>query len=247
MILTFTDFGSAPPYLAQMKAAALAECGDARILDMVTDAPAFRPRPAGYLLAHYIRDFPEGSVVIGVVDPGVGTDRRAVIVHAGGRWFVGPDNGLFAPALRLAGGGAAWRVDWRPVRVSASFHGRDVFAPVAGRIARGLPPAGHPVDPDGLVGMADPDDRDAVIYVDGYGNAITGRRADTVAADARIHVAGHTVHPARTFGEAPLGAAMWYRNANDLVELAVNQGRADAALGVGIDTPIAVARPRAGD
>lgn len=240
MILTFTDFGSHAPYLAQMKAAALRECADARLLDLVTDAPAFRPRPAGYLLAHYVTDFPAGTVVIGVVDPGVGTDRRPVVVHAGGRWFVGPDNGLFAPALRLAGGGEAWRVAWRPERVSASFHGRDIFAPVAGRIARGLPPPGQPIEPDSLVGMADPDDHDAIIYVDGYGNAITGRRADTVAADAVIHVAAQTVRPARTFGDVPVGAAMWYRNANDLVEIAVNQGRADAALGIGVATPIAV-------
>jgi hypothetical protein len=210
---------------------------------MVTNAPAFRPRPAGYLLAHYIVDFPAESVVIGVVDPGVGTDRRGVVVHAGERWFVGPDNGLFAPALRLAGGGAAWRIDWRPARVSASFHGRDIFAPVAARLARGRPPPGPPIDPDELVGIADPDDLDAVIYVDDYGNAVTGRRADTVAAQARVEVAGHTVRPARTFADVPVGTPIWYRNANGLVEVAVNQDRADTALGIDVATPIAVAVP----
>lgn len=243
MILTFTDFGGRAPYLAQMKAAALREHPDAAVLDMVTNAPAFRPRPAGYLLAHYIADFPAESAVIGVVDPGVGTDRRGVVVHAGERWFVGPDNGLFAPALRLAGGGAAWRIDWRPARVAASFHGRDIFAPVAARLARGMPPPGTPIDPDGLDGMADPDDRDAVIYVDDYGNAITGRRADTVAATAVIHVAGRTIRAARTFGDVPVGTPMWYRNANGLVEIAVNQDRADTTLGIAVDTPIAVAVP----
>lgn len=243
MILTFTDFGGRAPYLAQMKAAVLQEHPGATVLDVVTNAPAFRPRPAGYLLAHYIVDFPVESVVIGVVDPGVGTDRRGVVVHAGERWFVGPDNGLFAPALRLAGGGAAWRIDWRPARVSASFHGRDIFAPVAARLARGRPPPGPPIDPDELVGMADPDDLDAVIYVDDYGNAVTGRRADTVPAQARLEVAGSTVRPARTFGDVPVGTPIWYRNANGLVEIAVNQGRADTALGVAVATPIAVAVP----
>jgi S-adenosylmethionine hydrolase len=243
MILTFTDFGAGAPYLAQLKAAALEASGNANVMDMVTNAPSFRPRPAGYLLAHYVVDFPTDAVVIGVVDPGVGTDRRSVVVHAGGRWFVGPDNGLFAPALRLAGGGTAWRIDWRSARVSASFHGRDIFAPVAGRLARGIPPPGSPIDPDSLVGITDPDDLDAVIYVDDYGNAITGRRADTVAAEAVIHVAGRTIHPARTFGDVPVGTAMWYRNANGLVEIAVNQARADTALGMDVDTPIAIAVP----
>lgn len=243
MILTFTDFGAQPPYLAQMTAAVLQECPEARVLHLVSDAPTFRPRPAGFLLGHYIADFPEDSIVLGVVDPGVGTDRRGIVVHAGERWFVGPDNGLFAPALRLAGGGAAWRIDWAPARPSASFHGRDIFAPVAGRLARGMPPPGAPIDPDALTGIADPDDLDSVIYVDGYGNAITGRRADTVAASAVIHVNGTTVPPARTFADVPPGRPMWYRNANGLVEIAVNQGRADTTMGIGVDTPIAVAVP----
>jgi len=243
MILTFTDFGGRAPYLAQMKAAALHEHPGATVLDMVTNAPAFRPRSAGYLLAHYIADFPAETIVVGVVDPGVGTGRRAVVVHAGARWFVGPDNALFAPALRLAGGGAAWRIDWRPNRISASFHGRDIFAPVAGRLARGMPPPGPSIDPDELVGIADPDDLDAVIYVDDYGNAITGRRADTVAAEAIVHVAEYMIPPARTFGDVPVGAPIWYRNANGLVEIAVNQGRADATLCIDVATPIAVEVP----
>jgi hypothetical protein len=241
MILIFTDFGPRGPYVAQMTAALLHEAPSARVLELMNDAPAFRPHLAGYLLAHLLGDFPKESIVLGVVDPGVGTPRRPIVVHAGDRWFVGPDNGLFAPALRLAGGGAAWRIDWRPRRLSASFHGRDLFAPVAGKLLRGLPPPGQPVDPDTLTAMAEPDDLDRVIYIDAYGNAMTGRRADTVAANATIVVNGIHVGPGATFADVPPGQALWYRNSIGLVELAVNQGRADTALGLAIETPIAVA------
>lgn len=240
MLITFTDFGAEGPYLAQVKAAFLAEAPTAPILDLFVDAPAFRPRLAGYLLAHYIRDMPLGAVVLGVVDPGVGTERRPIVVHAGDRWFVGPDNGLFTQALRLAGGGSAWRIDWRPQQASASFHGRDIFAPVAGRLARGLPPPGAPLDPDDLVGINDPNDLDTVIYVDAFGNLITGRQAHTVPAGAIIRTNGQVVPQARTFSDVPVGTAFWYRNANDLVEIAVNQGRADTLLGAGPETRITV-------
>jgi hypothetical protein len=241
MILTFTDFGPAGPYLAQMTAAVLKRAPDARVLHLMSDAPRFRPVPAGYLLAHYVGDFPSGSIVLGVVDPGVGTARDSILVHAGERWFVGPDNGLFMPALNLAGGGAAWRIDWQPARLSASFHGRDLFAPVAAWLAEGRAPPGQPVDPAALVGADLPLDRDAVIYIDTYGNAITGRRADSLPETAILRVRDTEIPAARTFADVPVGTPLWYRNANDLVEIAVNQGRADTALGLDIDTPITLA------
>ncbi len=240
MIVTVTDFGPEGPYLAQMKAAVLREAPDARILDLFSRAPAFDPRATAYLLAAHVADFPAGTVVLGVVDPGVGSARRPVVVHAGERWFVGPDNGLFAVALARAGGGAAWTIDWRPARLSASFHGRDLFAPVAARLSRRHVPPGQPIDPATLAGTDWPAELDEVVYVDGYGNAMTGRRAGTVDTNAVVEVAGRRLRRARTFADVPPGEAMWYANSSGLLELAVNRGRADQVLGVGPGTPISI-------
>ena len=246
MLLTVTDFGPSGPYLAQLKAAALAQAPDVPILDLLTAAPAFDPVATGYLLAALIADFPPDSVVLGVVDPGVGTARRPIVVQSGRRWFVGPDNGLFAPALNATAAGgkaqiAAWTIDWRPPRLSASFHGRDLFAPVAARLWHDATPPGAPCDPNGLVGRDLPPDRDAVIFIDTYGNAITGRRAATLGATARLSVGGHSLARARTFGDTAPGTAMWYENANGLAEIAVNQGRADTVLGLRVGDAVTFA------
>lgn len=240
MIVTVTDFGSEGPYLAQMKASILHKAPHLQILDLFSDAPAFDPHATAYLLAAHISAFPAGTVVLGVVDPGVGTNRRPVVVHAGDRWFVGPDNGLFAVALRHAGGGAAWTIDWRPERLSSSFHGRDLFAPVAAGLACNPVPPGRPIDPARLVGADWPEDLDEVIYIDHYGNAMTGRRSTNVPASADVGVGGRRLPHAGTFADVAPGEAIWYANSNGLLELAVNRGRADTALGIGPGTPVRI-------
>ena len=149
MIVMFTDFGVAGPYAGQMKAALAAVAPAVSAIDLMHDAPVFRPKASAYLLAALVRPLPAGTVVLGVVDPGVGSPgRRPVAARAGGRWFVGPDNGLFAIAAQHAGGGEWWEIDWRPERLSNTFHGRDLFAPVAARLALGEePPAPrHPAE-----------------------------------------------------------------------------------------------------
>ena len=186
---------------------------------------------------------PADAVVLGVVDPGVGTPRRPVALRLGDRWLVGPDNGLFAPAVRQARSDGvpveAWTVAWRPAVLSASFHGRDLFAPVAAALARGDLPPGRPTDPESLVGVREgPDDLPAVVYVDGYGNAMTGLRAETLPAGSRIAVAGRHLDQAETFGAVPVGAPFWYANSSGLVELAVNQGSAARLLSLGIGAPV---------
>ncbi|WP_090019161.1 SAM hydrolase/SAM-dependent halogenase family protein [Limimonas halophila] len=241
MLVTITDFGSQGPYLAQMKAAAMAHAPDLPILDLFTDAPAFNPRAAAYLVSAYAADLPEGAVILGVVDPGVGSERAGIVVHAGGRWFVGPDNGLFALAARHAGGAAAWRIAWTAPDASATFHGRDIFAPVAARLARGERPLGMPLDPATLVGADWPDDLAEIVYVDAYGNCMTGVRANTLPPGARVRIAGHAPARGRTFSDVPEGTPLWYTNANGLVEIAVNAGRADTALGIGVGTPVEIA------
>jgi S-adenosylmethionine hydrolase len=246
MILTVTDFGVAGPYLAQMHAAAKAEAPAADVLDLIADLPAFRPLPAGYLLAALAPAFPAGSVFVCVVDPGVGSSRGALVVCARDRWFVGPDNGLMATVAKRDPEAAVWTLDWRPAELSASFHGRDLFAPVAGMLANGAEVPGTPTDPAGIVGWDAPPDLPEIVYVDAYGNAITGLRAATLRADADLLAGGRRIARARTFSDVPVGSALWYANSNGLAEVAVNQGRADADLGLGAGAPITIVDPGAG-
>src|SRR5215813_10875058 len=103
MIVLFTDFGLEGPYTGQVKTVLYQTAPGVAIVDLFADAPAGRPKPAAYLLAAYGTWFPPGTVLLAVVDPGVGGPRAAVIVEAGGRWYVGPDNGLFEIVIRRAG------------------------------------------------------------------------------------------------------------------------------------------------
>jgi S-adenosylmethionine hydrolase len=179
-------------------------------------------------------------VFCAVVAPGVGTARLPVVVQAEGSWYVGPDNGLFALVARRAARTRVWEITWRPPRLSASFHGRDLFAPVAARLARGEVRPGAPRDGLAVVPADWPDDLAEIVYVDHYGNAITGLRASTLGSGAKLAVAGRVLGRALTFGHVEPGAAFWYENSNGLAEIAVAQGRADRTLGLTIGTRLQV-------
>ena len=246
MIVLFTDFGPAGPYVGQMKAALARHAPGMTVIDLLSDAPAGEPQFAAYLLAALAPDFPAGAVFLAVVDPGVGTDRAAIVVEADGRRFVGPDNGLFEIALRRAGVRRAWRITWQPERLSASFHGRDLFAPVAAMIARGDAMPGDPIA-EAAVRRADwADDLAQVVYIDHFGNAMTGLRASTIPPGATLEAGGRRLARARTFGDVAPGTAFWYENANGLAEIAVNRGRADA-LGIAVGAPVGLTAAPARD
>ena len=236
MIALFTDFGLEGPYLGQVKAVLCREALGVAVIDLFADVPPYDPVGAAYLLAAYSAELPAGTVLLCVVDPGVGSARRAAVVQADGRWYVGPDNGLFNVVARRATTLAWWDVTWRPERLSASFHGRDLFAPVAARLARGEPPPGEPQDPGARLLPDWPEDLARLVYIDRFGNALTGLRASRLAAGVRLRVNGHTLSPARTFSDVPAGQGFWYENANGLAEIAVNQGSArdQYALRVGM-------------
>jgi len=239
MIVLFTDFGLEGPYTGQVEAVLQQAAPGVPVIRLFADAPTARPKPAAYLLAAYAAWFPAGTVLLCVVDPGVGGDRRAVIVEAAGRLFVGPENGLFEIVGRRALGARWWDIAWRPDRLSASFHGRDLFAPVAARLARGEPVASL-ARPAEATRRDWPDDLAEIVYIDRYGNAMTGMRGEAVPANGRLAAGGSTILPAPVFSAVPAGAAFWYVNSNGLVEIAVNGGRADAALGLAIGSPIEI-------
>jgi S-adenosylmethionine hydrolase len=241
MIVLLTDFGATGPYQGQMTAVLAREAPGVPVVSLFSDLPAFNPRAAAYLLAAYSPEFPVGTVFLSVVDPGVGSERDALALEADGRWFVGPDNGLLAIAARQAGHAEHWTITWRPTRLSASFHGRDLFAPVAARLARGMPVPGERRSAS-CVGDDWPSDLAEVVYVDHYGNAITGLRASRLDPEDCVEVAGRTLEYRRTFSEATPGEAFWYQNANGLVEIAVNGGSAAQVLGLSVGAPADRAR-----
>ena len=247
MILTVTDFGVAGPYLAQMHAAARLPAPDLPVLDLMADLPAFQPARSGYLLAALAPEFPAGSAFCCVVDPGVGSERQALIVQANRRWFVGPDNGLMAIAAKRDPEARVWTLDWRPERLSASFHGRDLFMPAAALLATGQPVASTPIDLARMVGADAPPDLAEVVYIDSYGNAMTGLRADILPADADLLAGGRRIQRARTFADVAPGGALWYANSSGLAEIAVNQGRADRDLRVSVGAPVTLHGAPAGD
>jgi len=240
MIVLFTDFGLQGPYTGQMKAVLRQMAPDIPVIDLFAYAPVGNPKASAYLLAVYAAWFPAGTVFLGVVDPGVGGTRPSVILQADGRWYVGPGNGLFELVQRRAGETRSWDIDWRPEHLSASFHGRDLFAPVAARLARGEPPPGRPHKDDADRRADWPDDLCEIVYVDHFGNAMTGLRAAMLPPNARLTVAGRVLERARTFSNRPPGAAFWYENSNGLAEIAVNQRRADRELSLAIGIPVEI-------
>jgi len=240
MIVLFTDFGLEGPYTGQMKAVLIGEAPGVPVVDLCADLPPFEAQGAAYLLAAYQDAFPVSAVFVCIVDPGVGSSRDALVLEADGRRFVGPDNGLMALVARRAVAASAWRITWTPERLSASFHGRDLFAPVAARLARGEAPPGTAL-PREAVDRADwPDELARIVYVDRYGNLVSGYRATGIPETATVGAGGQRVAHGDTFSAVPAGAAFWYANANGLIEIAVNRGGADAELGLGVGAPIEV-------
>jgi len=235
MILLFTDFGGRGPYLGQMQAVLVRLAPGVPVIELLNDAPAFDGRASAYLLAAYAREFAKGDVFVCVVDPGVGGARAPIVVEADGRWYVGPDNGLLTMVARRAGAAQAWEITWRPERLSTSFHGRDLFAPVAAELARG---ALLPSRPRNLPVEDWPDDLAQIVYIDGFGNAVTGLRAEVLAAENVLRAGDRRIVRARTFSDVAPGAAFWYENANGLAEIAVNCGRADQTLGLNVGSEI---------
>jgi S-adenosylmethionine hydrolase len=241
MIVLFTDFGADDVYVGQLKAALLAHASAATpIIDLAHSVANFHPRAGAHLLAALQPRFPAGSVFVAVVDPGVGTDRDAAVVHADGKWYVGPDNGLLSVVAMRAAAARTWRIVWRPGGLSASFHGRDLFAPIAASIASGELPLDKVEATAQLHVRLDAGDLPEVIHIDHYGNAMTGLRSPCVPIDAAIALRGRRIPRARTFADAPQGSVFCYENSIGLIEIAANRASAAQLLGIGIGDPLNV-------
>lgn len=237
-IVLFTDFGTGDIYVPQVKAA-LRRHGAPDFIDLLHDAPSFNVKASAHLLAALSSRFDLGSVFLAVVDPGVGSDRDAVVVMTEGRWYVGPDNGLLS-VLASRGHSNFFRITWRPQELSPSFHGRDLFAPIAAAIAKGEFPRDKTEQTQGLKIDFGGGDLPEVIYLDHYGNALTGLRAQNLGNGARLRIGGHTITPARVFSGLRENDSFWYANSIGLAEIAVNKGSAAQHFGLSIGQPVSV-------
>jgi S-adenosylmethionine hydrolase len=233
-IVLFSDFGSNDLYVGQVEAVLDRYAPGVRVIHLLHDAPPFRIEASAHLLAALSQKIPKGHVFMGVVDPGVGSDRAAVVMRADGRWFVGPDNGLFSVIAARATARQFWQIASATARLAPSFHGRDLFAPIAAAVATDDFPNSNVKPVAGLQVNLGADDLAQIVYIDHYGNAFTGVRAVNVAPAASIRIAGRTVPHARVFSAVAPGAAIWYENSIGLVELAVNQGSAAQAFGLAV-------------
>lgn len=230
-IMLFTDFSWRGPYVGQMVAAIASTAGDVPIVSLMHDAPPMRPDLAAYLLAAVARDLPEGALVVAVVDPGVGSQRRPIIVETERATFVGPDNGLMS---RLSGIRRVAEIEWQPQHLSATFHGRDLFGPVAARLATGMPVESTVVPHADMVGADWPSNCDRVVYIDGYGNLMIGRALKDMQKINGLQVGAEELPGAATFSDVADGAAFWYRNSLGLLEIAVNRGSAAERFGLAL-------------
>ncbi len=214
------------------------------VVDAVSDLPQFNVKASAYLIAAYIEQLPTNCVVIGVVDPGVGSDRLTIAFKKNLRWFIGPDNGLFT---RILAAGSGKKIPIKRVEqnenISKTFHGRDVFAPAAVKLMQSDPSWPVISNCDCItMRMLDQWDRNLfqVIYIDSFGNGITGVSEHTVSSDNVVLVSGFELRHANTFSEVDKGYGMWYINSIGLLEVAVNQGSAANQFQLKIGDPIAV-------
>jgi len=258
IIALLTDFGTADGYVGVMKGVALGICPLARLIDLTHEVPPQDVRTGAWLLATAWRAFPAGTIFLGVVDPGVGTSRRPIALAAGGRTFVGPDNGLFSFVLADAPAERAVVLDnpaYHRPEASSTFHGRDVFAPCAAHLAAGTPLAslGSPLDPAELVALPLPRPawegttlRARVLHVDRFGNLITDVGPElagrVLGAPGTVATVGGVAIAARaaTFGAGPEGAPFLLRDSSGHLAVAVRDGSAAALLRVGRDAPVTI-------
>jgi S-adenosylmethionine hydrolase len=252
VITLLTDYGIKDSYVAEVKGAILRISPDATIVDISHDVGNYDIESGAFHLARAAPYFPSGTVHVGVVDPGVGGTRKPIIVKTRGAWFVGPDNGLMAPAAERLRVDAIWEItntDMLPPSVSDVFDGRDVFGPTGAYLSVGMPPDRLGTEISGMVRLPaytprlDGDTVHAqVIHVDGFGNLVTNVTYETLeemgaSGDARFKVeAGGCeldLPYARRFSAVPKGEPLLLVAGGGYLEISVNQGNAAEHLGLG--------------
>jgi S-adenosylmethionine hydrolase len=246
IITLTTDFGSADGYVGAMKGVILGIAPNVRLVDLSHEIAAQDVRGAEYVLGRAAAFFPAETVHLAVVDPGVGSRRRPLLITTPRASYVGPDNGLFTFALDEAGA-AVFELDrpefWLP-NISRTFHGRDIFAPVAAHAARRVAPhaLGSPISDPVRLPMVAPQRRadghvaGHVIHVDRFGNLITDIPGGWVHEGRWcVEIAGRRISQVgMTYADATTGALLMLVSSAGTLEIAARGGNAAAQLGVGV-------------
>lgn len=260
IITLLSDFGLKDPYVAEMKAVILSICPQARLVDISHEIEKFNIRMGAFVLASAAPYFPEGTIHVAVVDPEVGTKRRAVLVEARDAFFVGPDNGLLMLAAEKIGIRRVYEITNRRFmlsRVSRTFHGRDIFAPVAAHLAKGgckpfdfgseihdyvVPKFVKPrLTKTALFGE--------VLHLDDFGNIVTNMsRAEFEKTGIqegamlrfRLRDKAIKLRFCSTYGEVPIGKALVIIGSHDFLEISTNQRNAAKKFGAKVGDAVAV-------
>jgi len=243
VVTLLSDFGLADPYVRMMKGAMLRQAPELRLVDLTHAVPAQDHELAGFFVFHSFRFFPHGSVHLCVVDPGVDSARAALAVRAAGHYFVAPDNGLLSRVLDADSKHEARAIDVERVGLgtpSRTFHGRDVFAPAAASLASGrtrfeeLGPLHAPLCSKPAPAAAKGEGH--VLFVDRFGNLVSDLPASALEApvgDLAIEIAGRRLRVVGTYAEAEVGECVGLVSSFGTLEVAMREGNAAQALGVG--------------
>lgn len=251
VVTLLTDFGLKDPYVAMMKGAILSIHPEARIMDVTHHIPPGDIGQAAHTVKETYPYFPDGTVHVAVVDPGVGTDRRAIVLSARSHLFVGPDNGIFWPIIEATPESTVVRLSnpsYFLPKVSRTFHGRDIFAPVAAHLSRGAGPMDMgPVihDPIPLTLPIPRQDGEflygEIVRVDHFGNLITNIRREDLEAFAQDQKVAISIGDLRiegirqTYGQASRGEPLALFDSSGHLEIAVNSGRAAGLTGLDLE------------
>ncbi len=256
VITITTDFGHKGPFAAVMKGVIISRFPDAKVIDLAHDIPAQWPPEAGFWVSRSYHYFPRGSVHIAIVDPGVGTERDILIVEYDGHYFMAPDNGLLAQMLDDADDAAVFKLDIDALDrlgigvPSATFHGRDIFAPVAAELAAGTtrPVAIGTATREWIPAWLDPPEAiggsvsGVIVTLDTFGNLISNIDAALIDgfAEPVAHIAGHQIPMLTTYGRAKPGDYLALINSFGVVEIAKAEGDAAEGLGSERGAPISL-------
>jgi S-adenosylmethionine hydrolase len=256
VITLTTDFGHKGPFVASMKGVVLTRFPNARIVDLTHEIIAHWPAEAGFWLERAYPYFPDGTVHMAVVDPGVGTSREIIAVQVGGHVFLAPDNGLLALLIDQATAPVLHKVDMARLRelgvkeVSATFHGRDVFAPLAAALASGqlrledVGPRTQEYIPSWVEAPEVTHNQvtGVVITVDTFGNLITNipQHLVTALGAPQVHIGGHVLPFRRTYGDVRPGDYLALINSYGMLEVARSEQSASDGLGVQRGAPVTV-------
>lgn len=249
----FTDYGWDDPYVAQLKGVILTINPNARMLDITHSVTPFNVTEGSYLLDQCAEEFPAGTIFVAVVDPQVGTDRVPILLETGkGKYFVGPDNGLFSEVIAHEGLARVWQLDksefFRAGDISHTFHGRDIFGPVAAHLAAGTDPDRFGTQVKTLTMLPDHEPTFAagmvavqVVHIDRFGNIIlnlpsgsefAAKLQDGNLIKISIGKESYSAPLVKTYGEVEKGRLLLLYGGGGLLEIGMNQGSAERQLKV---------------